>query len=107
MEIIFNNLISNAVKYNKEGGTVEVCLCNQGPNFEIRVSDTGIGMNQDDCNKIFKDFVRIKNSKTKEITGSGLGLSITKTMVEQYNGTIKVESKPDEGSTFSISLPRL
>ncbi|MCK9452278.1 MAG: ATP-binding protein [Bacteroidales bacterium] len=107
MEIIFNNLISNAVKYNKEGGTVDVCLCNQGPNFEIRVTDTGIGMSQDDCNKIFKDFVRIKNSKTKEITGSGLGLSITKTMVEQYNGTIKVESKPDLGTTFSLSLPRL
>ncbi|MDD4374334.1 MAG: ATP-binding protein [Bacteroidales bacterium] len=107
MEIVFNNLISNAVKYNKEGGKVQVIISDRGKDLEIKVSDTGIGMSEEDSDKIFQDFVRIKNSKTKEITGSGLGLSITRKMIEQYNGTIEVESKPDEGTTFTVSLPRL
>lgn len=107
MEIVFNNLISNAVKYNKDGGKVQVCICDRGKDLEIKVSDNGIGMSEEDSDKIFQDFVRIKNSKTKEITGSGLGLSITRKMIEQYNGTIEVESKPDEGTTFTVSLPRL
>jgi len=107
MEIVFNNLISNAVKYNKDGGKVQVCICDRGKDLEIKVSDSGIGMSEEDSDKIFQDFVRIKNSKTKEITGSGLGLSITRKMIEQYNGTIEVESKPDEGTTFTVSLPRL
>lgn len=107
MEIVFNNLISNAVKYNKDGGKVDVCICDRGKDLEIKISDNGIGMSEEDSNKIFQDFVRIKNSKTKEITGSGLGLSITRKMIEQYNGTIEVESRPDEGTTFTVSLPRL
>jgi len=107
MEIVFNNLISNAVKYNKDGGKVQVSICDRGKDLEIKVSDSGIGMSEEDSDKIFQDFVRIKNSKTKEITGSGLGLSITRKMIEQYNGTIEVESKPDEGTTFTVSLPRL
>lgn len=106
MEIIFNNLISNAVKYNKDDGKVNVIIDYTQTNIIISVFDTGIGMNQEDLGNIFGDFVRIKNSKTKEITGSGLGLSITKKMVEQYNGTIQVESQPDVGTTFIVSLPR-
>ncbi len=107
MEIIFNNLISNAVKYNKEGGKVDVYICDRGKDLEVKVSDNGIGMSPEESDKIFQDFVRIKNSKTKEITGSGLDLSITRKMIEQYNGTIEVESKPDEGTTFTLSIPRL
>lgn len=107
MEIVFNNLISNAVKYNCDGGSVKVELFDKKDHISIKVSDTGIGMSKDDMDKIFQDFVRIKNSKTKEITGSGLGLSITKKMIEQYNGSIDVESEPDQGTTFLITLPRL
>ncbi len=107
MEIVFNNLISNAVKYNKEGGKVDVCICDRGKDLEVKVSDNGIGMSPEESEKIFQDFVRIKNSKTKEITGSGLGLSITRKMIEQYNGTIEVKSEPDKGTTFTVSLPRL
>lgn len=106
MEIIFNNLISNAVKYNIENGKVEVIIEDQGTGLRITVSDTGIGMSEEDLGKIFQDFVRIKNARTKEITGTGLGLSITKKMVEQYNGTISVSSIPDKGTTFEINLPR-
>ncbi len=106
MEIVFNNLISNAVKYNKDNGTVEVKIEDQGSSLKITVTDTGIGMSPDDVEKIFQDFVRIKNSKTKEISGTGLGLAITKKMVEQHNGTIEVNSIPDEGTTFEVTLPR-
>jgi signal transduction histidine kinase len=106
LEIIFNNLISNAVKYNKNDGKVNVHIEDADKEIIISVSDTGIGMNKEDLDKIFEDFVRIKNQKTKEITGSGLGLSIVKRMLEQYNGTIHVESKPDEGSVFTVRIPR-
>jgi two-component system, sensor histidine kinase and response regulator len=106
MEIVFNNMVSNAVKYNKDGGSVQVKISDKQTLLELIVSDTGIGMSSEDCENIFEDFVRIKSSKTKDITGSGLGLSITKKMIDQYNGKIKVESVPDQGTTFTISLPR-
>lgn len=106
MEIIFNNLVSNAVKYNKDNGLVNVNIEEEGGEIVITVSDTGIGMNKEDLEKIFDDFVRIKNQKTKEITGSGLGLSILKRMVGLYNGTVSVLSQPDIGSTFTVRIPR-
>lgn len=106
MEIVFNNLVSNAVKYNREDGQVDVTIMDQQSQLRIEVKDTGIGMSQEDCENIFQDFVRIKSNKTKDITGSGLGLSITKKMIDQYNGSIEVESIPDKGSTFIVSLPR-
>lgn len=105
IEIIFNNLISNAVKYNKEGGKVLVKLENTDQKINITVSDTGIGMTEEETNKLFKEFFRVKSEQTKHITGSGLGLSIIKGVVELYRGEIKVESKIGEGSTFRIILP--
>lgn len=107
MEIIFNNLISNAVKYNRDNGEVK-CSINELPDYvEITVADTGIGMSEEDLPKLFQEFVRIKNEKTVKITGSGLGLSITKKIVEEYyHGTITVKSTPDEGTTFTVKLPK-
>ena len=78
MEIIFNNLISNAIKYNREGGSVDCTIREMENSLEITVTDTGIGMTQQEMDKLFQDFVRIKNEKTRNITGSGLGLSIVK-----------------------------
>ncbi len=105
MEIIFNNLISNAIKYNKDGGTVDCTLqLNEGC-MEINVVDSGIGMTPVETDKIFDDFVRIKNEKTKNITGSGLGLSIVKKLIDNYAGKIEVTSIPDQGSTFNVRLP--
>jgi signal transduction histidine kinase len=105
MDIIFNNLISNAIKYNKEGGSVEIYLGEEDGNIRIRVVDTGIGMTDPEMGKLFQDFVRIRNEKTKNISGSGLGLSIVKKLAENYGGTIEVASIPDQGSTFIVSLP--
>ncbi len=104
IEIIMNNLISNAVKYNKTGGRVDIFIEKTSPNIKITVSDTGIGFRPEDTEKIFEDFVRIKSSQTREVTGSGLGLSIVKKIVSMYNGTIDVQSEPDKGTTFIITL---
>ncbi len=106
IEIVFNNLISNAIKYNVENGKVNVFIKDDSQNITIVVEDTGIGMNQEDIEKLFNEFVRIKNEKTKNITGSGLGLSITKKIVNLYGGEIKTESEEGKGTKFMISLPK-
>jgi two-component system, sensor histidine kinase and response regulator len=105
MEIVFNNLISNAVKYNKTGGKVEITIDSSDSEAIIIITDTGIGINKSDTENLFAEFVRIKNEKTRNIAGSGLGLSIVKKVVELYHGTIKVDSTPDVGTVFTIRLP--
>jgi two-component system, sensor histidine kinase and response regulator len=105
IEIILNNLISNAVKYNKEEGNVFVTIKKIEGLLLIVVEDTGIGMTEEETKLLFQDFVRIKNNKTKYVTGSGLGLSIAKKMTELYNGTIEVESTPDVGTKFTVNIP--
>jgi len=104
IEIIMNNLISNAVKYNKVGGRVDIFLEKKDGILRITVSDTGIGLKDEDKEKIFDDFVRIKSSQTREVTGSGLGLSIVKKIVDMYQGSIDVQSEPDKGTSFVITL---
>jgi hypothetical protein len=105
-EIIMNNLVSNAVKYNKTGGTVTITIdCNDNE-FLFSVADTGIGMNPDERAMLFEEFSRIKNDKTRNISGSGLGLSIVKKVVELYHGVIDVESSPDKGSVFTVLIPK-
>lgn len=106
MEIIFNNLISNAVKYNKTAGSVGITIDSSESDAIIIISDTGIGITKNDTENLFTEFVRIKNEKTRNISGSGLGLSIVKKVVELYYGDIKVESIPDVGTTFTITLPK-
>ena len=105
IDIILNNLISNAVKYNTEGGKVTIRLEQQDSVAKIVIMDTGIGMNPEEVSQLFKEFVRIKNVKTKDITGSGLGLAIVRKLIELYKGHIDVESLPDRGSTFTVTLP--
>lgn len=105
IEIILNNFISNAVKYNVEDGSVFITIKKEDESITISIQDTGIGMRKEDLALLFQDFVRIKNEKTKFISGSGLGLSIAKKMVELYNGTVSVESTPDVGSTFTVTIP--
>ena len=106
MEIIFNNLVSNAVKYNKFGGGVDITIDGTDSEIILTFSDSGIGISESDRENLFTDFVRIKNEKTKNISGSGLGLSIVRKVVELYHGTIKVESTPDAGSVFTVRLPK-
>ena len=106
MEIIFNNLVSNSVKYNKRGGKSEIIIDCDENDVIIVFSDTGIGITETDRENLFTEFVRIKNEKTRNISGSGLGLSIVKKVIELYNGIITVDSVPDVGTTFTVRLPK-
>lgn len=105
LEILFNNLISNAVKYNVDGGKVDVIVESEKNKLNIKVKDTGIGMTNDETKKLFDEFFRVKNEQTKYIAGSGLGLSIVKRVVDLYNGEINVQSEVSKGSTFTVVLP--
>ncbi len=104
MDIIFNNLVSNAVKYNRDGGRVDVTLASAPDGVAITVADTGIGMTAQESARLFQDFVRIKNPHTRTILGSGLGLSIVKKLAQLYHGDITVTSEPEVGSTFVVTL---
>lgn len=105
IEIVLNNLLSNAVKYNKNDGSVNIIITRESENVMIVVKDTGIGMKQEEIHQLFKEFVRIRNEKTKNIHGSGLGLSIVRKITDIYKGKIEVESQPDYGTTFRVILP--
>ncbi len=104
IEIIMNNLISNAVKYNKDNGTVDIYLKQTNNKVSITVKDTGIGMTQEEADSLFSEFKRIKNEKTRNILGSGLGLSILKKISAMYDGNVSVKSEPDVGSSFTVNL---
>lgn len=104
VELVLNNLVTNAVKYNRDGGQVDIHLDLADDALRVRVSDTGIGLTPEDVGRLFKDFVRIKNEKTRKISGSGLGLSTVKKVAKLYGGEAKVESQYGVGSTFEVTL---
>lgn len=106
MEIIFNNLLSNAIKYNKDGGEVNLKIEPFVDQILVTIKDTGIGMSEDEIKRVFEEFVRIKNQKTRDISGSGLGLSIVKRICDYYNAEIKVQSKENVGTTITIKFKR-
>jgi len=90
-----------------QDGSVNILIKTEGSKVVVSVSDTGIGIRAEDMTKLFQDFSRIKNEKTKGISGSGLGLSIMKKTVEEYyHGNVSVTSEPDKGSTFIVEIPQ-
>jgi two-component system phosphate regulon sensor histidine kinase PhoR len=100
------NLIDNAVKFNKEGGAVGVTVLESpGGQIEIRISDTGVGIPTEDLSRIFERFYRVDKARSRQVGGTGLGLSIVKHAIEQMNGSIAVESRLGQGTTFRIFLP--
>ena len=107
---IFNNLLSNAVKYTQEGGEiqflVEECETNSSvyAKYRFLVRDNGIGMSADFKDKIFDAFTRAENSVTNKIQGTGLGMAITRNLVEAMGGTIDVESELGQGSCFEVLI---
>lgn len=104
IEMILNNLITNAVKYNRDGGRVDIRLSDEAGIARLTVRDTGIGMTPEETAMLFREFVRIKNEKTRSILGSGLGLAIVKKLALMYGGDVSVESEPDRGSAFTVVL---
>jgi two-component system, sensor histidine kinase and response regulator len=105
LDILFNNLVSNAVKYNRQGGRVDVTVQEALGGLLLTVTDTGIGLTADESSRLFQEFVRIKNDRTRGIPGTGLGLSIVKKLAQLYGGDVTVESEPGVGSTFRVALP--
>lgn len=105
MEQLFTNLVSNGIKYNRDGGTLYITSKTAGNGVEIKVRDTGIGMKEDKIQHIWEPFYRVSESRTKKIAGTGLGLSIVRRIVDNHRGRIDVESVVDEGSTFVVWLP--
>ena len=104
IDMMLNNLISNAVKYNRDDGSVTVDIVYDTPNMSVAVTDTGFGMTEEETRKLFGEFVRLKSAKQRNIAGSGLGLSILKRLTQLYGGDVSVKSKPDVGSTFTATL---
>jgi len=100
------NLAENAVKYTPEGGTVILSLVNEGQWVKILVSDTGIGIPLASQVQIFERFYRTDKARSRELGGSGLGLSIVQWIAQAHNGRVTVESTPQQGSTFILWLPR-
>jgi len=101
---LFMNLIENGVKYNRQGGTVDITLTGADGGVDVKVEDTGIGIPEDDLERVFGRFFRVDASRG-EATGAGLGLSIVKAIVDAHGGTIEVKSELGRGSTFIVHLP--
>lgn len=101
---IVTNLVSNAIKFTHEGYVLVQCFYEQGT-MMLRIVDSGIGMSQQQCEKIFSAFSQADESTTRKYGGTGLGLSICKSLLEAMNGTIKVESEVNKGTTFTVEIP--
>ncbi len=105
LRALFTNLISNAIKYNKPGGMVNVTVNSEAGDVVIIVEDSGVGIPEDAQQRVFERFFRVDKGRSKRVGGTGLGLSIVKHIVGYYNGTIELESKLSEGSKFTVRLP--
>ena len=103
---VAQNLLDNAIKFNREGGEVTISAVADARSVTLAVSDTGIGIPQDDLSRIFERFYRVEKGRARTTGGTGLGLAIVKHLVEAHAGTIRAESHPGRGSTFHITLPR-
>ena len=105
LEEVFSNLIGNAINYTPENGKITIDAAVEGDYVCVRVTDTGVGIAEEDLGRIFDRFYRVKNAKTRLVIGTGLGLPIVKSIVDAHHGLLRVESKPDHGTTFSVFFP--
>jgi signal transduction histidine kinase len=103
--LAISNLVENAIKYNSENGWVHVSLNADHKYFYIKVADSGIGIPEESLEHIYERFYRVDKSHSREIGGTGLGLSITRNAILMHRGAIKVYSKEDEGTTFTVRVP--
>ena len=102
---LFLNLVDNAVKYSRPGGSVDISLVTQSGQAKFVIVDHGIGISREDQKRIFDRFYRTDDARTHTKKGTGLGLAICAWIVESHHGRIEVQSEPNKGSTFSVILP--
>jgi signal transduction histidine kinase len=105
LSLAISNLIENAIKYNVEDGWVRVSLNADHKYFYVKVADSGIGIPEDAQDFIFDRFYRVDKARSRGTGGTGLGLSITKNAIHMHKGAIKVYSKENEGTTFTVRVP--
>lgn len=103
---VWENLLTNAIKYNKENGSIDIAIIENEKEIEIRFQDSGIGLSDEVLERIFDRFYREDSSRTKLIEGTGLGLSIVSSIVKLHDGRIEIDSQKNIGSTFSVYLPK-
>jgi len=106
MTLVVTNLLDNAVKYTPHGGKITISALETDQVTEISVTDTGSGIPKKDLARIFERFYRVDRTRSREMGGTGLGLSIVKHIVEAHGGSIMVHSQPEQGSTFTIRIPK-
>jgi len=100
------NLLANAVKFTNPGGSVEIeAAPHDAAHFEVRVRDTGIGIRREDVDRLFREFEQLDSGAARRFGGTGLGLALTRRLVEMQGGTISVQSQYGRGSTFTVTLP--
>jgi len=105
LNMLVGNLVSNAVKYNKPGGSVSIRAGREGNCIKLEVKDTGLGIPESARSHLFEEFYRVKTRETQDIQGTGLGLVICKRIVDELGGTIEVDSKEGEYTLFTVRLP--
>ncbi len=105
IRVVLDNLISNAVKFTPAGGQVQVALRRRGDDLEFSVADTGMGIPQEDLERIFERFYQVEDHMTRRQGGMGLGLAIVRGLVDLHGGRVWAESVPDRGSRFVVLLP--
>ena len=105
LTLAISNLVENGIKYNVEGGWVKVSLNADHKYFYVTVADSGIGIPKESLDHIFERFYRVDKSHSREIGGTGLGLAIARSAIVMHRGAIKVYSKENEGTTFSVRIP--
>lgn len=105
IDVIVKNLVSNAIKYNEDGGSVLVRVASEDGQLVLTVTDTGIGIPQQDHARVFERFYRVDTARSRATGGTGLGLAIVRHAVERHGGTIGVASLLGEGTTFTVRLP--
>ena len=103
--LALNNLVENAIKYNKEDGWVRVTLDADHKFFYVKVSDSGVGIPEELRDRVFERFYRVDKARSRETGGTGLGLAITKSVILMHHGAVRVESREGVGTTFAVRVP--
>lgn len=103
---LFSNLINNGLKYNKEGGRLDIKISEEEENYKVLIADTGIGIPQEDLARIFERFYRVDKSRSRRVGGTGLGLSIVKHILQNIDGKVKIYSQLGQGTTFELLLKK-